>query len=118
MSQAVALLLTFVCVLMIGCGQILFKMAANRGAQLAGTGFIESWLTWPLLVALGVYGLATLLWVWILRYITLNTAYPVYALAFLVIPALAHFFLGEPMTWRHFVGGGLIIIGVAISSLA
>ncbi len=116
MSQTVALLVTFLCVLMIATGQILFKMAATRGAQLTGSGFWESWLTWPFMTALAVYGFATLLWVWTLRHIALNVAYPVFALAFLIVPVLGNYLLGEPLHWRHFAGGALIVAGVALSS--
>ena len=61
-------LLTLVCVFMIGCGQILFKLAAR---EVAFDGFnlrsLASWLSPAMLVALAIYAAATLLWVWVLK---------------------------------------------------
>ena len=67
-------------------------------------------------VALVVYGAATLLWVWLLKTLPLNVAYPFVGLAFLIVPLLAAFFLQEPLDWRHLAGGLLIASGVALSS--
>jgi drug/metabolite transporter (DMT)-like permease len=37
-------------------------------------------------------------------------------LAFLIVPTLAWLFLNEPLHWRTFAGGVLIVAGVALSS--
>lgn len=106
-------LITLVCVLGIAAGQILFKLAA---LSLAGGGSLwVRWLNPYLIIALCVYGLATLLWVWVLRTVPLHLAYPLMALAFLFVPTLAHIFLGEPFHPKVFFGGALIMLGVFIS---
>jgi multidrug transporter EmrE-like cation transporter len=113
MTQSAALLLTAVCVAMIATGQILFKLTAMR--SLGGTvSFAEQWLSWPLLIALFIYGAATVLWVWVLRFIPLNVAYPVYALAFAIVPVASYFVFREPLGWHHAIGGALILSGVVI----
>ena len=45
----------------------------------------------------------------------LSIAFPVYALTFVIVPLLAHAFLGEAVGWRTFAGAFVIIVGVAIS---
>lgn len=106
-------LLTMVCVFGIAVGQILFKLAA---LALSGGGpFWVRWLNPYLIIALCVYGLATLLWVWVLRTAPLQLAYPFMAFAFLFVPALASIFLGEPIQPKIFFGGALIMLGVYIS---
>ena len=74
---------------MVGCGQILFKLAA-RDATFDGFNWrmVASWLTPAMISALAVSTLATVLWVWVLRSASLAVAYPIYALTFVLVPLL------------------------------
>ena len=115
MTRLYSLLLTMLCVLFIAFGQVLFKMAAIRSQVDSDASALERWFNLPLLFALIIYGVATLLWIWILRSVALNIAYPLFALAFLIVPLLAYFFLNEPLSVRQLIGGAIVVIGVAIS---
>jgi multidrug transporter EmrE-like cation transporter len=107
-------LLTLLCVTCISIGQLLFKKAA---ATLPETMSLVALFTNPWLSAsLALYGLTTLGWIWILRHAPLHLAYPFMGLAFLIVPTLAWIFLGEPLHWRSFAGGALIMAGVALAS--
>ena len=109
------LALTLACVVAIAGGQILFKLAARAGEANAASfpwDIVNAWL----IVALVVYGAATLLWVWLLKSLPLNVAYPFVGFAFVIVPVLAALLLGETLDWRHLAGGGLIAAGVAVSS--
>ena len=112
--NALLLGLTVLCVTGISCGQLLFKKAAH---QLPVNAVATDWLLngW-LLAALALYGLMTLLWVWILRHAPLHIAYPFMGMAFLIVPVLAWMWLGEPLTWQTLVGGALILAGVTLAS--
>jgi drug/metabolite transporter (DMT)-like permease len=105
---------TFLCVLCISIGQLLFKKAAAvlpatfSVAALFGNGW--------LIASLILYGLTTLGWVWILRHAPLHLVYPFMGLAFLIVPMLAWLFLGEPLHWRTLLGGLLIMAGVVLVS--
>ena len=116
MSKTISLLLTLLCVAMISSGQVLFKSAALQATS--ATGQLERWLNMHLLIALAIYGVATILWIWVLRYTSLSVAYPMFALAFLFVPLMASFFLQEPLSVKTFIGGGLIIIGVLVATQA
>lgn len=106
--------LTLLCVLCISVGQILFKKAAAGFSEPMTLQSVvyNGWL----IVAVALYGLTTLGWVWILRHAPLHLAYPFMGLAFLIVPTLSWLLLGEPLSWRTFAGGALILIGVAIAS--
>lgn len=114
--QARWIVLTLVCVALIAGGQILFKLAASQwridGWTVAAA---RSFLSPTMIVALAVYAFATLLWVYVLRSAPLSLAYPLFSLAFIVTPLMAHFAIGEPLSWRTFAGGALIVIGVLVS---
>lgn len=106
--------ITLLCVLGISIGQLLFKKAAQSIAD------ASTWQHWVfngwLIAALVLYGLTTLLWVWVLRHAPLHLAYPFMGLAFLIVPTLAWLLLGEPIGWRTLTGGALIVAGVTLAS--
>lgn len=107
-------LLTVTTVIGLSVGQVLFKLAAN-----AMRDDMPFWISVVrnvyLLSALVVYGLSTALWIAVLRQAPLRLAYPFVAMAFVLVPILAHWFLGEPLRWQNFVGAGLIGAGIWIS---
>lgn len=113
MSVAIAAL-TILCVVGISIGQVLFKKAALALPPQPG---IMDWAFngW-LIVALALYGVTTLLWVWVLRHAPLHLAYPFMALAFVFVPLLSNVFLGEPLHIKTFVGGALILAGVILAA--
>ncbi len=109
-----SVLLTLLCVVGIGVGQILFKLSASASAanDQSILGFLNGWLV----AALVLYGAATLLWIYVLRVVPLALAYPLFALAFVLVPVLAHYVFDEPLRMSSLVGGVLIVAGVAIST--
>jgi drug/metabolite transporter (DMT)-like permease len=108
--------LTLGCVLLLAIGQVLFKIAAG-GWRVEGWSLatLRNFLSPPMLVALAVYAIATFAWVFVLRYVPLGAAYPLFSLAFVVTPLLAHFALGEPLAVRTLVGAAIIVIGVVVA---
>ena len=110
------LLLALGCVTLLAVGQLLFKSAAQQW-RIDGWSLttFSSLLSAPLIAALALYSLATLLWVLTLRMVPLTTAYPLYALTFVIVPVLAHYFAGEPLSTRSMIGAAVIVAGVVIS---
>jgi len=97
-------------------GQILFKLAATNFAYNPNS-IIASFLDVKLIVALLVYAVATVMWLVVLRSMPLRLAYPFVALAFFIVPIMAHYLLGESLNWKTFAGAALIGVGVWISIL-
>jgi len=107
--------LTLACVAAIAVGQVLFKLAARAG-EASAAGFPWDILNPWMAAALVVYAATTLMWVWLLKAMPLNMAYPFVGLAVVIVPVLAAVFLGEALDWRHLAGGALIAAGVAVAS--
>jgi len=100
-------------VVLFALGQVLFKKAALSG----GDGeFLRGLLTVWTLAALILYGLATLLWIWILQTVPLSIAYAFTSLAFILVPIVAHVVFGEALSIKYAIGCGLIVMGVIITS--
>lgn len=101
------------CVLGIAGGQLLFKLSADA-MRVSGNHFDLRGLA-ILGVALLLYGVTTLAWVWVLQKLSLGRAYPLMALAFVFVPIGSHFLFGESFHWQYFVGVGLIVLGIIVS---
>ena len=71
--------IAILCVLGIAGGQLLFKLSASHMHK-SGS-FFEPRSLMILFVALALYGITTLAWVWVLQKIELGRAYPLMALA-------------------------------------
>lgn len=101
-------------VLGLACGQVLFKLAALhlKNDEPLWLSAIHNGYLW---IALAVYGVATILWILLLRHAPLRLAYPLVGLAFVIVPFLAHWWLDEPLRWQSLAGAALIMSGIIIS---
>ena len=107
-NQIILILLT---VVLLSVGQLLFKMAAMDMKNID----IYSLLQPKLILALCVYGIATILWIAVLRHTPLRIAYPFVGLAFLIVPVLSWFWMDEQISLNTIVGGTVILVGVWIA---
>jgi drug/metabolite transporter (DMT)-like permease len=109
-------LLTLVCVAFLVIGQLLFKRAAAQW-RVEGLSMVTvtSFFTPALIGALALYGLTTVLWVFVLKHVPLALALPFNALVFIAAPVAAHYLFGESISGNTFIGGALIIAGVFVA---
>ena len=68
------------------------------------------------LVFLGfcLYGVSSILWIYILKNIPLSVAYPALSIGYILILIVSYKFLGESITSLNIVGAFLIIFGVSL----
>ena len=103
-------------------GQILFKKTALSISLSMGSnsslglieGIIKALSVPWLYMALCVYALATVFWLYLLQRIPLSLAYPFSAFAMVIVPIVAVLIFGERLTWSYWVGVLFIIIGIFI----
>lgn len=114
--SALQLSLILLTVLGLSAGQVLFKLASAR-LIFTPSGLLQSIVEPKLIAALLVYFVATGMWLYVLKQLPLRVAYPYVALAFVFVPVLAFFLLGEKLHWNTFLGAAFIFAGVWISSL-
>ena len=67
-----------------------------------------------LIAAFAIYGVGTVIWVYVLRSVPLTVAYPFMALTFCAVPLLAWGLLGETLSLRYAVGAALIVAGLVV----
>jgi hypothetical protein len=88
--SAVNVVVLFVYSLGMSFGQVLFKLAADQTKLEQSSTFVRTLLTsWYFFAAVLLYGVLSLVWVWILTRVPLSQAYPFIVLAFVFTPALA-----------------------------
>lgn len=106
----------FVYPLMVGLGQIFFKLAAERIN--ADQTVLQRALEPMLLAAFGLYAALAVVWLLIVRELPLSAAYPFVALSFVFTPMLAWILLGEKLNLTYLIGILFICAGVVITQRA
>lgn len=115
MNPTIAWLLVFATMAGLSAGQVLFKLGAVQ-LERDGAPTPIPLLNVPIAAALLIYVVSTVFWITALRALPLRVAYPVSALAYVLVPVLGHFFLSEPLGPRTLVGAAFIIAGIAIAT--
>lgn len=108
------IILTISCVLTISIGQLLFKKVSinlNQSDSLFSIGVFGTFS-----LAIFIYGLATLFWIYILKSIPLNQAYSFMALSFVFVSIGSYWFFNEKITLNIIIGLVLIILGLLFIS--
>jgi len=103
-------------VVILSCGQLLFKTTAAALAGAVGTAdALARLLAAPsFYAAVGLYGFSTLLWIWILTRMPLSLAYPWVALTTAVVPLLAILVHGEKVRPVFWLGLVLVVLGILL----
>lgn len=101
------------CVLGLAIGQILFKVSATALAESGSFFAFKTAAT--LIAAMCLYGITSVLWVWVLQKIDLGRVYPLMALAFVLVPLGSHFAFGERFQSQYFIGVAMIITGIIVA---
>lgn len=106
--------LALLTILALSTGQILFKLSSSQ-IDFRFEKLIPSLLNPTLIIALVIYGIATILWLAVLKTTPLSVAYAFTSLAFFLVPILSSVFLHEALKARTFIGAIFIVCGVFIS---
>lgn len=98
------------------CGQFLWKYGMEKQADAFSSIFsiIRLFFTPYIFTGLVMYGLATVLWLFILTKVPLSSAYPLQSLAYIIAVFGAFFIFGEAITFWKIAGVLFIMIGVSL----
>jgi multidrug transporter EmrE-like cation transporter len=103
-------LFLFGTIALLALGQVLFKLSAGRTSANKWEFLVSS----PFLAALVVYGLATLLWVFTLRFWPLTIAYAAQALTIVIVIAIGTGVFGEVLSTVQYCGIAIILAGLVV----
>ena len=103
---------------MLALGQFLFKLAAVEWkVQLDAGGGIFSILSVPFFAAISLYAVATILWIYALRFVPLSRGYLFVLAGAVLVPVIAHYVFKEPIGATYWTGFAMILIGLYLCSL-
>lgn len=102
-----------ICVFGIASGQLLFKASAMSFE--VSNSYLDKKGLLILFSALVVYGLTTIAWVWVLQKLSLGKAYPLMALAFLIVPVASYFLFNERFAFQYYAGVFFIMFGIYLT---
>lgn len=109
----------FILLLNIAClvtGQTMWKYGLN---QMDGSKLPHYWSFFfsPLfLLGLALFGIGTILWIYVLSKLPLSIAYPLQSLAYVLGIIIAYFFLHEHIPLNRWLGAAIIFVGITILS--
>lgn len=92
---------------LLALGQVLFKLSAGDDPA-------HPWafLFSPIFVAaVAIYGVATLMWIFALRQFPISAAYPMQALAIVIVLVIGVVFFRESLNIVQWMGIGAIVVG-------
>jgi drug/metabolite transporter (DMT)-like permease len=97
-------------------GQFLWKIGLERKVNPFESmrSIIELIFSPFILGGLVLYGLTTILWLYILSRAPISVAYPMQSVAYLISVFGAYFIFGESLSWMKVMGCLVILIGVAM----
>ncbi|RNF38250.1 EamA family transporter [Planococcus salinus] len=101
-------------------GQFLWKIGMERQADAFSSVFsvVKLFFTPFIFSGLAMYGLATVLWLFILTKVPLSIAYPLQSSAYVIAVVGAFFIFGESITPWKIAGVCFIMLGVSIIGLS
>ena len=101
-------------------GQFLWKIGmTNRSVSFDSIGAIFRVMISPyILSGLFLYGMATVLWLFILTKVPLSVAYPIQSIAYILAVFGAYFFFQEEITLWKVIGVFLIMAGVSFIGIS
>lgn len=115
MTATLVMLCTLFAVMLAG-GQLLFKLGANSIASRTSESLLQAIASPYLICAVVLYGVTTILWIYILTKMPLSSAYPFSLLGSMLVPLLAFLFLKEAVDARFIVGFAVMVAGLAIAN--
>ena len=100
---------------LLAIGQLLFKIGSSNIEEVSASSFIKATITSPILIfAVALYGFTILIWIYVLNKMPLSIAYPITGLAYIIVPALSYFFLGEKIGPLIMIGSLFILVGISL----
>jgi drug/metabolite transporter (DMT)-like permease len=110
-------LLTFA--VLLALGQLLFKRVGLEARAQSLLDSLSAMFRSPsFYAAVMLYGLSTLLWIWILSRVSLSKAYPWVAVTMTIVPLLSWLVFGERVQPMYWLGILLVILGVLLTQYA
>nr|WP_115994934.1 EamA family transporter [Cohnella lupini] len=109
-------LILFANIVLLVVGQTVWKIGLEKAGGLRlGNGFEV--MTSPfILLGIVLYGLATVLWLYVLSRLPLSIAYPMQSCAYVFALFIAFYLFKESVPLNRWIGAGIVLAGITVLS--
>ncbi|MNH31912.1 putative 4-amino-4-deoxy-L-arabinose-phosphoundecaprenol flippase subunit ArnE [compost metagenome] len=108
-----AYIVLLVNVLLLVSGQLLWKAGMNK-LDTAKDGWMPLLWSPHIWSGLVLYGIATVLWLYVLKKLPLSLAYPLQSMAYIFALVAAVFIFHESVPMQRWIGAAIILVGVIV----
>jgi drug/metabolite transporter (DMT)-like permease len=98
-------------------GQTVWKIGLEKSGGLRLDNLLSVLFSPLILLGIFIYGIATVLWLYVLSKLPISVAYPLQSCAFVMALLIAFFFFKESIPPNRWIGTGIILAGITILSL-
>lgn len=105
--------LAFNILLLVG-GQLLWKTGMNKLDTAKGESVVTLLWSPHIWGGLVLYGIATVMWLYVLKKLPLSLAYPLQSLAYVLGMVAAVYLFHETVPLQRWIGAAIILIGVIV----
>jgi drug/metabolite transporter (DMT)-like permease len=114
MLQIFALLLTAICLTVIG--ELFLKAGMNEVGEFSASpvSIFHTFTQWRVILGFALIFSGALFWLGVISRVDFSFAYPLLALSYVVSLLPAHFILGEHVTMNRIIGALIIAAGVVV----
>jgi drug/metabolite transporter (DMT)-like permease len=103
-------------ILLLVVGQTVWKIGLERMGGLHLGNLLQVMLSPLILLGIFIYGLATVLWLYVLSRLPISIAYPLQSCAFILALLIAFFVFKENVPLNRWIGTVIILAGITILS--
>jgi drug/metabolite transporter (DMT)-like permease len=109
-----AYIVLFFNILLLVSGQLLWKTGMNKMDTAKGDTWVSLLWSPHIWSGLVLYGIATVLWLYVLKKLPLSLAYPLQSLAYVIALVAAVFIFHESVPLQRWIGAAIILAGVIV----
>lgn len=103
-------------ILLLVAGQTLWKIGLERAGGLRLDNLAQVLFSPWILLGIALYGLATVLWLYVLSRLPLSLAYPLQSIAFILGLVVAALLFQESVPLTRWLGAAIIMGGITVLS--
>jgi len=100
-------------VILVSLGQVLLRIMV---IGITADTLVGRLLCWRSVLAFSVYGVAMLMWLYVLSRVPVSSAFAFFGLSFFLVPLFSNLLLGDPVKMMTWLGAVVISLGIVISS--
>jgi drug/metabolite transporter (DMT)-like permease len=103
-------------ILLLVSGQIIWKIGLERAGGLQLHNLVQVLFSPLILLGIFIYGIATVVWLFVLSRLPLSIAYPLQSFAFIIALLAALLLFHETIPPNRWIGAMVILTGIAVLS--